>query len=100
MEEPWQLHGGIFPDATGHSLAEQPSIAGPHLVCHTNPQPLMAPLPQHGDVHPAGIHAQIQIPMLPHFGMSGQRVVEHEVYVQPEVKYEQSPAFGPHSFDP
>jgi len=100
MEEPWQLHGGIFPDATSHSLAEQPSIAAPHLVRHTNPQPLMGPLPRHGDVQPAGIQAQIQLPMLPHFDMSGQRVVGHEVYVQPEVKYEQSPAFGPHSFDP
>jgi hypothetical protein len=64
-----------------------------------------ATLPTHaGDVQAAAaaLHAQIQLPLLPHFDMPAQRLVGHEVYVQqPEVKYEQSTAFGPgpHSYD-
>jgi hypothetical protein len=99
MEEPWQFSGGILPDGTTHSLVGQPSIAAPHPVRHNHPQLLSAPLATHGNAQTAGIHAQIQLPMLPHFGMPSQRLVEHEVYAQPEAKYEQSAAFGPHSYD-
>jgi hypothetical protein len=100
MEEPWHFHGGMLPDATNHSLVGQPSIAAPHPVRHNHTQSLVAPLATHGDGPTAGLHAQIQLPVLPHFGMPNQRLVEHEVYVQPEVKYEQSVVFGPHSYDP
>ncbi|KAH9983430.1 hypothetical protein BJV74DRAFT_619901 [Russula compacta] len=99
MEEPWQFHGDILPGATNHSLAGQPSIAAPRPVRHMHPQPLMAPLPTHGGAQAAGLHGQIQLPMLPHFAMPGQRLLEHEAYLQPEVKYEQSTALGPHSYD-
>ena len=99
MEEPWQFHGGILPGATNHSLAGRPSIPAPHPVRHTHPQPLMAPLPTHGGAQAAGLHGQIQLPMLPHFAMPSQRLVEHEAYLQPQVKYEQSTALGPHSYD-
>jgi len=99
MEEPWQFHGGILPDAINHSLVGQPSIAAPHPVRHNHNQPLVAPLAAHGEGLNAGLHAQIQLPVLPHFGMPNQRLVEHEVYVQPGVKYEQSVVFGPHSYD-
>ena len=99
-EEPWQFSGGILPDATTHSFAGQPSVAVPHPIRHNQPQPLTAPLAAHGDAQAAGIHAHIQLPVLPHFSMPSQRLVEHEVYAQPEVKYEQSTAFGPHSYDP
>lgn len=99
MEEPWQFHGGILPDAINHSLVGQPSIAAPHPVRHDHNQPLVAPLAAHGEGPTAGLHAQIQLPVLPHFGMPNQRLVEHEVYVQPGVKYEQSVVFGPHSYD-
>lgn len=100
MEEPWQFNGGILPDATTHSLVRRPSIAAPHPVRHNHPQSLSAPLATHGDARAVGIHAQIQLPLLPHFGMPGQRLMQHEVYAPPEVKYEQSVAFGPHSYDP
>lgn len=100
MEEPWQFHGGMLPDAINHSLVGQPSIAAPHPVRHNHTQPLVAPLAAHGNGPTAGLHAQIQLPVLPHFGMPNQRLVEHEVYVQPEVKYEQSVVFGSHSYDP
>jgi hypothetical protein len=102
IEEPWQFHGGMLPDsaAAGHSLAGQPSIAAPHPVRHNHPQPLMVPQPAHGGgAQAGGVHAQIQLPILPHFGMPNQRLMEHEVYVQPGVKYEQSPVFEPHSYD-
>jgi hypothetical protein len=100
MEEPWQFNGGIVPDAATHSLVGRPSIAAPHPVRHNHPQSLSAPLAAHGDARAVGTHAQIQLPLLPHFGMPGQRLVQHEVYAPPEVKYEQSVAFGPHSYDP
>ena len=123
MEEPWQFHSheGLLPDSTNHqnALARQrpSSIAAPHPVSggrhrtsHPGPQPVMvasATLPTHaGEVQAAAasaaaLHAQIQLPLLPHFDMPSQRLVEHEVYVQPEVKYEQSTAFGPgpHPYD-
>jgi hypothetical protein len=125
MEEPWQFHNheGLLPDSTNHqnTLARQrpSSIAAPHPVgggrhrtIHPGPQPVVvapAPLPTHaGDVQAAAaaasaaaLHAQIQLPLLPHFDMPSQRLVEHEVYVQPEIKYEQSTAFGPgpHPYD-
>ena len=120
MEEPWQFHDhdGLLPDSTNrNALARQrpSSIAAPHPVSGgrhrtTHPgQPVVAaqaPLPTHaGDVQAAAsaaaLHAQIQLPLLPHFDMPSQRLVEHEVYMQPEVKYEQSTAFGsgPHPYD-
>lgn len=124
MEEPWQFHNheGLLPDSTNHqnTLARQrpSSIAAPHPVgggrhrtIHPGLQPVVvapAPLPTHaGDVQAAAaasaaaLHAQIQLPLLPHFDMPSQRLVEHEVYVQPEIKYEQSTAFGPgpHPYD-
>jgi len=99
MEEPWQFQGGILPDATNHTLVGQQSIAAPHPVRHNHSQPQVAPLAPHGDAQAAGLHAQIQLPVLPLFDMPSQRLVEHEVSVQPEIKYEQSAAFGPHSYD-
>lgn len=126
MEEPWQFHNhdGLLPDSTNHQnvLARRrpSSIAVPHPVSggrhrtgHPGPQPgVVAPaaLPTHaGDVQAAtaaatsaaALQAQIQLPLLPHFDMPSQRLLEHEVYVQPEVKYEQSTAFGtgPHPYD-
>ena len=123
MEEPWQFHNheGLLPDPTNHqnALARQrpSSIAAPHPVSggrhrttHPGPQPVevtAGPLPTHaGDVQAAAasaaaLHAQIQLPLLPHFAMPSQRLVGHEAYVQPEVKYEQSTAFGqgPHPYD-
>ena len=117
MEEPWQFHNheGLLPDSMNHRnplAGQQPSsIAAPHPVSdgrhrttHPGPQPVVvapAPLPARaGDVQAAAasaaaLHAQIQLPLLPHFGMPSQRLEEHEVYAQPEVKYEQSTAFGP-----
>ena len=119
MEEPWQFHQheGLLPDATNHQNAlagQRPlSIAAPHPVrgvphrSHPGPQPLggcaPAPLPTHGgDAQgTAASQAQIQLPMLPHFDISSQRLGEYEVYVQPEVKYEQSTVFSPspHPYD-
>lgn len=119
MEEPWQFHHheGLLPDTTNHqnTLAGQrpSSIAAPHPVRgvphrnHPGPQPLVghpAPLPAHaGDAQAAAAasHAQIQLPLLPHFEVPNQRLVGYEVYVQPEVKYEQSTAFSPspHPYD-
>jgi len=103
VEEPWQFHGGMLPDTTNHTPAGQPSIGVPHLVHHTHPnsQPLVASLPAHGDVQSATLHAQqIQLPVLPHFGMPGQRLEENKVYMQqPQAKFEQSTAFGTHIYD-
>lgn len=99
IEEPWQFPGGMLPDPASHSLAGQPSIAAPHPVRHTHSQPLVAPLSAHGGAQVGGGHPQIQLPVLSEFGMPNQRLVGHEAYVQPEVKYEQSPAFDPHSYD-
>ena len=123
MEEPWQFHNheGLLPDSMNHqntlarqrpsSMATQhPVSGGRHRTTHPGPQPVTvapAPLPTHaGNVQAAAasaaaLHAQIQLPLLPQFDMPSQRLVEHEVYVQPEVKYEQSTAFGPgpHPYD-
>jgi hypothetical protein len=100
MEEPWQFHGGILPDASGHSLGGQPSIAAPHPVRHTHSQSLVVPLSAHSGGPQAGrVHSQIQLPMLPQFGVPNQRLVEHGVFVQSEIKYEQTPVFDPHSYD-
>jgi len=124
MEEPWQFHNheGLLPDSTSHQNAlagQRPSlIAAPHPVrgerhraTHAGPQPVVvgpAPLPAHaGDAQgvaasAAALHAQIQLPLLPHFDMPSRHLVEHEVYVQPDVKYEQSATGfgpGPHPYD-
>lgn len=129
MEEPWQFHNheGLLPDSTNHqnALARQrlssiaslhPVSGGRHRTTHPGSQPVdvagSAPLPTHaGDVQAVAaaaaaasataLHAQIQLPLLPHYAMPCQRPVEHEVYVQPEVKYEQNTAFGagPHPYD-
>lgn len=123
MEEPWQFHDheGMLPDSTNHqnTLARQrpssmtvphPVSGGRHRTTHGLQSAVVAPapLPTHaGDVaavattSAAALHEQIQLPLLPHFDMPSQRLVEHEVYVQPEVKYEQSTAFGPgpHPYD-
>ena len=97
VEEPWQFHGGLLRDTTGQSLVgqQQPSIAAPHPVRHSDCNQLVAPLPAHGN---AQAHTQIRLPML--FDMPPQHLAEHEVYMHPEVKYEPSTALGLHSYDP
>ena len=119
MEEPWQFHHpeGLLPDATNHQNAlagQRPlSIAAPHPVrgvphrSHPVPPALgvavPVPLPAHtGDSQAtAASHAEIQLPMLPHFDVPSQRLAGYEVYVQPEVKYEQCTTFSPspHPYD-
>lgn len=101
MEEPWQFH-----HHEGSSIAAPHPVRGGHHSTHPWPQPLvMAPtqLPAHaGDAQAGASHAQIQLPVLPHFDVSSsQRLGEYEVYVQPDVKYEQSTAVSPspHPYD-
>ncbi|KAI9462747.1 hypothetical protein F5148DRAFT_982633 [Russula earlei] len=97
-EEPWQFHGGILPGTTNHSTAGRPSISVPHPVRHGDPHSLVGPLPARGDVQPAALHTQIQLPVLPHFSAPNQRLEENTAYVQPEAKYEQSTVLGPHPY--
>jgi hypothetical protein len=98
MEEPWQFHH------EGSSIAAPHPVRGGHHPAQPSwPQPLGMPLSAHaGDAQAAAAsHAQIQLPVLPHFDVPRQRLVEYELCVQPEVKYEQSTAFSlsPHPYD-